>query len=171
MDTIASESMDVNYADKEKLLQHDQAVIDSISLDAETFTHPVPAYQILVGQGNDNAERMPNLVHTTQSMQRAKDVITATPSTAGDDIDYEAGRSEEFFSDDSEEESLDIGGKVGSSSRSGMPSWAFLKECDEHHFKTTLIQLISQTQYALQSTTNASTKKLLQAHFASLQLQ
>ena len=52
-----------------------------------------------------------------------------------------------------------------------MPSWAFSKQCDEHYFKTTLIQLINQTNYALQTTTNSSTKKLLQAHLASLQLQ
>ncbi|KAL8113421.1 hypothetical protein AgCh_020652 [Apium graveolens] len=71
---------------------------------------------------------------------------------------------------DSEEEPLDIGGEVGSSSRSGMPSWAFSKYCDEHYFKTILIQLINQTNSALQTTTNAN-KKLLQANLASLQLQ
>ena len=116
---------------------------------------------------------MLNLVHTTQSMQRAKDAITTLPSTAGD-IDYETGGSEDFFGGEdaeSEEGPLDRGGEVVLSSRSGMPSWAFSKKCDEHHFKTTLIQLISQTQSALQTTTNASTKKLLQAHLASLQLQ
>ena len=52
-----------------------------------------------------------------------------------------------------------------------MPSWAFSKQCDEHYFKTTLIQLINQTYSALQTTTNASTKKLLQAHLTSMQLQ
>ncbi|KAL8148766.1 hypothetical protein AgCh_005941 [Apium graveolens] len=52
-----------------------------------------------------------------------------------------------------------------------MPSLAFSKKCDEHHFKTTLIQLISRTQSTLQSSKNASTKKLLQAHLASLQLK
>ncbi|KAL8104610.1 hypothetical protein AgCh_028723 [Apium graveolens] len=173
MDVILSESMNVQDADREGLSQHPKAFIDSTSLDAEAFTHPVPAYQLLAEHGNDNAERMLNLVHTTQSMMRAKDAITALPSTAGD-VNYETGGSADFFDDgsgDSEDEAMDIGGEVGSSSRSGMPSWAFSKHCDEHYFKTTLIQLINQTNTALQTTTNASIKKLLQAHLASLQLQ
>ena len=92
------------------------------------------------------------------------------PSRADDDDDYGTGESADFFGDASEEGSLDIGEEVGPSSRSGMPSWAFSKQYDEHYFKTTLIQLINQTHSALQTTTNASTKKLLQAHLASLQL-
>ncbi|XP_074342849.1 uncharacterized protein LOC141680538 [Apium graveolens] len=47
------------------------------------------------------------------------------PSKAGDDIDYEVGGSEEFFGDDSEEGSLDIGGKAGPSSRSGNNSFKY----------------------------------------------
>ena len=54
MDVIASELMNVQDADREGLSQQPQAVIDSTSLDVETFTHPVPAYQLLAGQGNDN---------------------------------------------------------------------------------------------------------------------
>ena len=49
LDIIVSESMNANDADRERLSQHDQADIDSISLDAEAFTHPVPAYQLLAG--------------------------------------------------------------------------------------------------------------------------
>ena len=41
-EAIASESMDVNEAEKERLFQqHYRAEIESISLDADTFTHPV----------------------------------------------------------------------------------------------------------------------------------
>ena len=43
MDVIASELMNVQDADREGLSQQTQVVIDSTSLDAETFTHPVPA--------------------------------------------------------------------------------------------------------------------------------
>ena len=44
MVTIASESINVSDAEKERLFQQEyQAVIDFISLDAEIFTHPVPA--------------------------------------------------------------------------------------------------------------------------------
>ena len=121
------------------------------------------AYQVLAEQGNVAAEKMLNLVHTTESMQRAKDAITSMPSTTGDDIDYEAGGFEEFFGDedDDEGESMNIGGEEGPISRSGMPFWAFSKECDVQHFKTTLIHQIQETHNALQSTTNASTRKLL----------
>ena len=42
--------MNINEADIEELSQHSQAVIDSTYLDAETFTHHVPAYQLLAGQ-------------------------------------------------------------------------------------------------------------------------
>lgn len=113
VDVIVSELINVQDADREGLSQQTQDVIDSISLDAETFTHPIPIYQLLAGQGNDNAERMLNLVHTTQSMQRAKNVITTFPSIAGD-VDNETDGSEEFFGGeggDSEEEPLDIGEK------------------------------------------------------------
>ena len=47
MDVIASELMNVQDADREGLSQHPKPVIDSTSLDAEVFTHPVPAYQLL----------------------------------------------------------------------------------------------------------------------------
>ena len=65
MVTIASESMNVNDTERERLFEQEyQAAIDSISLDAETFTHPVTAYQTLAVQGNVEAERLLNLVHT-----------------------------------------------------------------------------------------------------------
>ena len=42
---IAHESMIVDDAEKERQFQqHYKAVIDNISLDADTFTHPVSAY-------------------------------------------------------------------------------------------------------------------------------
>ncbi|KAL8126096.1 hypothetical protein AgCh_013398 [Apium graveolens] len=52
-------------------------------------------------QGNEAAERTLNLVHTTDSMLRAKDAISSLPSTAGDDIDYPSGASGDSFGDDS----------------------------------------------------------------------
>ncbi|KAL8093469.1 hypothetical protein AgCh_035374 [Apium graveolens] len=69
MDIIVSESMNVNDAERKRLFQQEyEVVIDSISLDAETFTHHVPAYQTLAGEGNEDAERMLNLVYTTASL-------------------------------------------------------------------------------------------------------
>ena len=63
---IASESMIAKDADKERLYQQiTEADVTPSSLDAEAFTHPNPAYQVLAGQGNEEAERSLNLVHTT----------------------------------------------------------------------------------------------------------
>ena len=104
--------MNVSDAEKERLFQQEyQAVIDSISLDAETFTHLVLAYQTLAGKGNEDAERMLNLVHTTASMQRAKDAISAMPPTTGDDINYGTCGYEGLFGDEDvdERDSMDIG--------------------------------------------------------------
>ena len=75
---------------------------------------------------------MLNLVHNTQSMQRVKDVITAMPPRADDEVDYGTGESADFFGDDGDdsEELMDIGGETDTSSRFGLPSWAFSKDCD-----------------------------------------
>ena len=137
--------MNVSDIERERPFQQEyQTVIDFISLDAETFTHLVPVYQTLAGHGNEDVERMLNLVHTTTSIQRAKNAITAMPPIVGDDIDYRTGGSEDLFGDedDDERDSIDIGGDVGPSSRFSMPSWAFSKECDEQHFKSTLFYII-----------------------------
>lgn len=62
--TIAGESMNVNKDERKRLYQQDyKAVTEFILLDAETFTHPVTAYQTLVVQGNEEAKRILNLVH------------------------------------------------------------------------------------------------------------
>ncbi|MGI4673542.1 hypothetical protein ACR2XN_29185, partial [Klebsiella pneumoniae] len=47
---------------------------------AETFTHHVPAYQILAGQSNQEAERSLGLVYTEHSILKAKEAINALPS-------------------------------------------------------------------------------------------
>lgn len=52
-----------------------QNIIDFIDLDASTFTHLMPAYQVLAEQSNSQAEQHLNLVHTTESMMRAKQAI------------------------------------------------------------------------------------------------
>ena len=72
--------MDVNDVEKERLFQQDyRAVIDSITLDANTFTHPVSAHQILAEQGNVEAEKTLNLVHTSESMLRDKAAVNQMP--------------------------------------------------------------------------------------------
>ncbi|KAK1362644.1 hypothetical protein POM88_047118 [Heracleum sosnowskyi] len=53
---IASESMNVSDADRERLFQLEyQHELDQVNLNTETFTHPDPAYQVLAGQGNVEA--------------------------------------------------------------------------------------------------------------------
>ena len=78
---IASESMIVNDAEKgRQFQQHYKAEIDNISLDADTFTHPVSAYQMLAAQGNVEAEQTLNIVHTSESLQRDKAAVNRMPS-------------------------------------------------------------------------------------------
>lgn len=42
------------------------------------------------------------MVHTTESMQRAKDVITSLPPGAGEDFSYGTEGDEEFIDDEDE---------------------------------------------------------------------
>ena len=81
---IASESMIVKDADKEMLYQQiSEADIPPSSLDAEAFTHHIPAYQILASQGNEEAKRSLNLVkgfeHQTQWKNKNKKINFETP--------------------------------------------------------------------------------------------
>lgn len=94
---IASESMEVSEAEREEDFQKFyKDTISQISLDAETFTHPEPAYQVLAAQGNMKAGRLLNLVQT-ESMLRAKDAITKLPPV--DEVDSDFGEYSESDSD------------------------------------------------------------------------
>ncbi|KAL8148652.1 hypothetical protein AgCh_005859 [Apium graveolens] len=111
-----SENMQAISYSLAKMSEWSPTLVDYVSYEAEAFTHLVLAYQVLAEQENVAAERILNLVHTTASMQRANDAITAMPSTAGDDFEY-AG---EFFGDDGEDdeiEDMSIGGEAA------IPSW------------------------------------------------
>ncbi|KAK1379096.1 hypothetical protein POM88_025840 [Heracleum sosnowskyi] len=93
---IASELMEVNEGERELTFQeHYQQTLDSISLDPETFTHPVPAYQIMAQQGNVEAERSLNLIHTTASMLRDKDALANLSPGAGGSFEYDGSSSDE----------------------------------------------------------------------------
>ena len=109
-EAIASELKDVDEAEKERLYQQAyQAETDSISLDADTFTHPVSAYQMLAVQGNEGAERMINSVHTSESMLKAKDAINKLPSIA-DNVSEEFGDDSEDGEDIlGDEEDMNLG--------------------------------------------------------------
>ncbi|KAK1388301.1 hypothetical protein POM88_016479 [Heracleum sosnowskyi] len=97
---IASELMEVSEGERELTFQeHYQQTLDSISLDPETFTHPVPAYQVMAQQGNVDAERSLNLIHTIESMQRAKDALTNLPPRAAASGDFEFSDDEDSFGD------------------------------------------------------------------------
>ena len=87
-------------AEKERQFQqHYKVVIDNISLDADTFTHHVSAYQLLAAQGNEEAEKTLNLVHTSESLQRDKVVVNLMPPTAGEP-------SEEFGVNSNDDDSI-----------------------------------------------------------------
>ncbi|MGI4673449.1 hypothetical protein ACR2XN_28700, partial [Klebsiella pneumoniae] len=113
---IASESMNASDVDKERLLQQFiEAEVPPSSLDAEAFTHPDQVYQILAGQGNEEAEKSLNLVHTTESMMRANDAISNLPSGAGEDFEY--GTDDDLIAD--------LETEAGPSNPDETPSWVF----------------------------------------------
>ena len=106
---------------------------------------------------------MLNLVHTTQTLQRANDAITAMPSNIGSDLELD----ETSLGDDGgndEEDNMDIGGDAD------VPTWMLIKECSYSHLQSTLFKLIHDTQAAIQASSNASAKKLLTVHLEALQL-
>ncbi|KAL8114529.1 hypothetical protein AgCh_021408 [Apium graveolens] len=167
---IAHESMIMDDAEKERQFQqHYKAVIDNISLDADTFTHPVSAYQLLAAQGNGEAEKTLNLVHTSESLQRDKAAINLMSSTAGEP-------SEEFGVNSNDDDSIlfdgsmNLGGDEGPSSILDLPKWALTKESTPGQFNVSLVKQIMSIQKAIKNTSNAGTKAILQAHLDSLHL-
>ncbi|KAL8104377.1 hypothetical protein AgCh_028547 [Apium graveolens] len=69
-------------------------------------------------QGNEEAERILNLVHSTASMLRAKDAIKSLPPIAGDDFKYDSSDSfgDASNREDTDKASMNLGGAVGPSS-------------------------------------------------------
>ena len=137
--------------------QEEYQQVLGISLDAETFTHPVSAYQVLAEQGNEETERLLNLVHTTESMQRAKEALAHLSQGAGDDFEY----AEDTSSDDQ-------GAGPSTHAAGPLPSW-LTATASFPAFQDTLV---SQFQAADRELLNASAnaRGVYQAQVASLQL-
>ena len=134
-------------AEKERLFQQDyRVVINSISLDADTFTHPVSAYLILAAQGNVEAEKTLNLVHTSKSMLRDKTAVNQMPSVADADLSEEFGGNSDDDEDLSLEDDMNLGGDEGPSSSTTLPAWVFSKESNPATFNTSLVRQIQQLQ-------------------------
>ena len=66
-----------------------RSILDGVSLDPETFTHGMSSIQAFARMDNQAAERSLNLLHTSSSMLRAKEALTALPANAGDDFHYD----------------------------------------------------------------------------------
>ena len=158
---IASESMKANDALKEMEYQREyQSMVDSISLDAETFTHPVSAYQIMAQQGNVEAEEAMHLVHTSQSLQRAKESLAALPSSA----------DSEEFGESEEEDSQNINEEIPiDRDASDLPDWLFSTNTTYRDFN---VEVLKQYQSAKSEHDSADPqrKAVLQQVMASLKL-
>ena len=158
---IASESMEVSEAPRDLSYQEEyQKVLDGISLDAETFTHPDPVYQVLAGQGNEEAERAMHLVHTTQSMQRAKEALANLPPGAGEDFSY-----------DTESESAeDLGEGPSTTAEGPIPSW--MRNTSVTHTELEDLFVAQYQDAHHKSLTASSTQKVIyQQIMDSLKLQ
>ncbi|KAK1356236.1 hypothetical protein POM88_049492 [Heracleum sosnowskyi] len=162
---IASESMDVSDADRERLYQLEyQKALEQVNLNVETFTHPDPAYQVLAGQGNVEAERMLNLVHIAESMSRAKEAIQNLPPGAGEDFSYD---------EDSDDSESGEGGDEGPSTLQEIPTWLFSNSYDHNATKSVILRnhqracdeaKTSNSQYATSVQNFVASLQLHQAH-------
>ena len=63
--------------------------LDNISREPHEFTHPVPAYQVLASQSNQEAEQTLGLVHTEQSFRNAKANMASSSTSAAVNSDSE----------------------------------------------------------------------------------
>ncbi|KAK1355815.1 hypothetical protein POM88_049071 [Heracleum sosnowskyi] len=165
---IASELMEVSEGERELTFQeHYQQTLDSISLDPETFTHPVPAYQVMAQQGNVEAERSLNLIHTTASMQRAKDALTNLPPGAAASGDFEFSDDEDSYGDNLQ---VATTSQTGTSVVPPTPNWL----SQDMHGRVTLDAAITRQYneaYLAHESANARDKKFYKAIMDSLEIQ
>ncbi|KAK1355602.1 hypothetical protein POM88_048858 [Heracleum sosnowskyi] len=165
---IANELMEVSEGERELTFQeHYQQTLDSISLDPETFTHPVPAYQVMAQQGNVEAERSLNLIHTTASMQRAKDALTNLPPGAAASGDFEFSDDEDSYGDNLQ---VATTSQTGTSVVPPTPGWL----SQGMHGRVTLDAAISRQYneaYLAHESANARDKKFYKAIMDSLEIQ
>ena len=100
LSTIAEEDEGDSDFDK-KSVDSAQQDLDAISREPQEFTHPIPAYQVLASQSNQQAEHTLGLVHTEQSLRNAKANVAS--ASTGAIIESEP-EDQEFTYADSEEE-------------------------------------------------------------------
>lgn len=75
-------------------------------------------------QSNSGVEQLLNLIHTSESMKRAKDSISSFPPGAGEDFCYDSENGDDDFDDDEESTSSE-GGEAGPSTIGSFPSWVY----------------------------------------------
>ncbi|KAK1365850.1 hypothetical protein POM88_041411 [Heracleum sosnowskyi] len=165
---IASELMGVSEGEMELTFQENyQQTLDSISLDPETFTHPVPAYQVMAQQGNVEAERSLNLIHTTASMQRAKDALTNLSPAAATSGDFDFSDDEDIFGDNLH---VATTSQTGTSVVPPRPNWL----SQDMQGRCTLDAAITRqynAAYLAHESANARDKKFYKAIMNSLEIQ
>ena len=84
--TIAEGEEDSDFDTKS--MDSAQKDLDVISREPHEFTHPIPAYQVLESQSNQEAEQTVGLVHTEQSLRNAKGNMAST--SRSNDIENES---------------------------------------------------------------------------------
>ena len=67
---------------KTKSVDSAQQELDNISREPHEFTHPIPAYQVLASQKNQEVEQTLGLVHTNQSFRNAKANMASASTSA-----------------------------------------------------------------------------------------
>ena len=77
-----------------------QQDLDVISREPQEFTHPLPAYQVLASQSNQQAKQTLGLVHTEQSLRNAKASMASTSTSTAPNSESEERYNSEDESDE-----------------------------------------------------------------------
>ncbi|KAK1392281.1 hypothetical protein POM88_011337 [Heracleum sosnowskyi] len=165
---IASELMEVHEGERELTFQeHYQQTLDSISLDPETFTHHVPAYQVMAQQGNVEAERSFNLIHTTASVQRAKDAFTNLSPGAATSGEFDFSDGDDSFGDNVH---VAITSQTGTSVVPPTPNWLSQDMHGRINLDTAITRQYNEAYLAHESA-SVIDKKFYKAIMDSLEIQ
>ena len=108
-------------------------------LDASQFALPIPAYQVMAGQSNVQAEETLGLLHKSEALERAQIAHAIVPkgmlSTQGDSK-YDDSLADE----DVDEEEDEVAGP------SEMPDWVFSQN---FNFGDTKMEILRQYKRAM----------------------
>ena len=105
LSTIAEEEEDYDFDTKS--VDSAQKDLYAISREPHEFTHPIPTYQVLASQSNQEVEQTLGLVYTEQSLRNAKANVASASTSVASNSESE----ERDFTDVESDKEADEGAK------------------------------------------------------------